>query len=72
MAGEPVSILGGKSVFCINEYQMAEAERLATAVPESSARIQEHLRAIQGQLDRNEQAALAFTLIRRLKESSRS
>ena len=66
---EPVPLLGGKSVHCINEQQMDEAWRLAEEDPDSSARIQALLEEIESTLNRNERAALAFVLISRLKKS---
>jgi hypothetical protein len=66
----PIPILGGKSVFCINEEQMNEATRLREDNIESSSKINAHLEQIEQSLSRNEQAALAFTLIERLKNSS--
>ena len=65
-----IPLLGGKSVHCINEQQMAEALRLADDDKESSARIQTHLLALENELSRNELAALAFVAIQRLKDSS--
>lgn len=65
-----IPLLGGKSVHCINEQQMAEAFRLADEDKESSPRIQAHLSVLENDLSRNELAALAFVAIQRLKESS--
>ena len=65
-----IPLLGGKSVHCINEQQMAEAFRLADDDNESSLRIQTHLVALEDELSRNELAALAFVAIQRLKDSS--
>ncbi len=65
----PIPLLGGKSVHCINEQQMAEAWRMAEKEPESSEKIQAALENIEATLSRNERAALAFVLISRLKES---
>lgn len=70
MAHDPIPLLGGKSVHCINEQQMAEALRLAQDDPESSPRIQSRLRQLESELSRNELAALAFVIIQRLKSSS--
>lgn len=70
MIANPIPLLGGKSVFCINEEQMQEANRLRTDDAESSKKIDYHLQQIEQGLSRNEQAALAFTLIERLKNSS--
>ncbi len=70
MAFNPIPLLGGKSVHCINEQQMAEAERLAGEDPVSSERIQARLAELEAELSRNERAALAFVLIQRLKRTS--
>ena len=69
MTMEPKSLLGGKSVYCINEAQLAEATRLAEEDPESAPRIRELIERIEERCDRNERAALAFTLIERLRSS---
>ncbi len=65
-----IPLLGGKSVHCINEQQMAEARRLAEENPQSSVKIQEILDSVEIRLSRNERAALAFLIISRLKETS--
>ncbi len=64
-----IPLLGGKSVHCINEQQMAEARRMAEEDPRSSAKIQEILDSVETTLSRNERAALAFIIISRLKET---
>lgn len=65
-----IPLLGGKSVHCINEQQMDEAVRLAEEDPVSGPKIRARLVALEAELTRNEQAALAFVLIQRLKNSS--
>lgn len=70
MAHDPIPLLGGKSVHCINEQQMEEAIRLAESDAISSPKIQERLRLLDADLTRNELAALAFVIIKRLKESA--
>lgn len=70
MAPEPIPLLGGKSVHCINEQQMAEAWRLMEEEPGSSANIQAVLEQVEATLSRNERAALAFVIISRLKETA--
>lgn len=70
MIAEPIPLLGGKSVFCINEEQMREAARLREDESKSSQKITDQLHQIERELSRNEQAALAFSLIERLKKSS--
>ena len=69
MSIEPVSLLGGESVYCINEGQLRDAARLADEDPESSPKIQSQLEAIEASLTRNERAALAFVIIERLRKS---
>lgn len=70
MAHEPIPLLGGKSVHCINEQQMAEALRMAGEDPDSSKQIQATLADVESKLSRNERAALAFVIIHRLKETA--
>lgn len=70
MIANPIPLLGGKSVFCINEEQMREAARIREDSGESSQKINAQLEVIEQNLTRNEQAALAFTLIERLKSSA--
>lgn len=70
MSNEPVSLLGGKSVHCINEQQMAEAMRLAEEKPGISEKIQAALKEVESTLTRNERAALALVIINRLKETA--
>ena len=62
--------MGGKSVHCINEQQMAEAWRLTEEEPGSSEKIQALLEELEKDLTRNERAALAFVLISRLKATA--
>lgn len=69
MAPEPIPLLGGKSVHCINESQMAEAQRLSEHDAVSAPKIQTRLQQLEADLTRNERAALAFMLIKRLKEN---
>ncbi len=70
MALNPIPLLGGKSVHCINEQQMAEAIRLVEEDPVASAKIGPRLEELEKELSRNERAALAFVIIQRLKDSS--
>lgn len=69
MTSEPIPLLGGTSVHCINESQMAEAQRLSESDAVSAPKIQARLHRLETELTRNERAALAFMLIKRLKES---
>jgi PHD/YefM family antitoxin component YafN of YafNO toxin-antitoxin module len=67
---KPIDILGGESVYCINEDQWKKSFELAERDPESSPRIQAALRDLETTLNRNERAALAFVLIDRLLKST--
>jgi hypothetical protein len=69
MTRAPVSITGGESVYCINEGQLRDATRLANEDPLSAPRIQKAIEDLEAALTRNERAALAFTLIERLRSS---
>lgn len=70
MAPDPIPLLGGKSVHCINEQQMAEAWRLMEDEHGSADKIRAVLEEVEATLSRNERAALAFVIISRLKETS--
>jgi hypothetical protein len=70
MAVQPVDITGGESTYCINQAQLKEAFRLAENDATSAPRIRAAIAAIQRDLNRNEQAALAFVLIDGLLVSS--
>ena len=63
----PTSILGGESVYCINEAQLQESVRLSEEDPQSAPKLQALIQQIETECTRNERAALAFTLIQRLR-----
>lgn len=69
MSVDPVDILGGSSVYCINKNQLSDAENLAYNDSESAPRIQAELDRLEASLSRNERAALSFVLIERLRTS---
>ena len=66
---KPIEILGGESVYCINEAQLKKSFDLAESDPVSSPRIQEAIAKAEASLNRNERAAFAFVLIDRLLKS---
>ena len=68
MAITPISILGGDSVYCINEAQVRDGKRLDNDDPESSEKIQSEIEKLESSFSRNERAALAFTIIENLRE----
>ncbi len=65
-------LTGGSSVYCINQYQMREAARLAREDASSAPKISAALEQLARTLSRNEQAALAFVLIEQLAHSHSS
>ena len=69
MAINPISILGGDSVYCINEAQMRDARRLAEEDPKSSKKIKDIMEKLESDFSRNERAALAFTVIENLRDN---
>ena len=69
MVISPISILGGDSVYCIDEAQMEHAKKLAEEDPESSKKIRAALDSLASDFTRNERAALAFTIIENLREN---
>lgn len=69
MSIKPIEIVGGESVYCINEAQLRTTYELAEKDPESAPKIQAAISDLEGRLSRNELAALAFMLIERLRTS---
>ena len=69
MAVEPTDLLGGSSVYCINQGQLDSAIELSERHPESAPRLQAALGELEATLTRNERAALAFVLIERLRDA---
>jgi hypothetical protein len=70
MTIKPIELLGGESVYCINESQLKNAFKLAFDDPQSSAKIQHAIAEMESRLTRNERASLAFVLIDRLLKSA--
>ena len=70
MTVRPIELLGGESVYCINQSQLASAFKLAFDNPETAPKIQAELKDLESRLSRNERAALAFVMIDRLLKSS--
>ena len=70
MSTKPINILGGESVYCINEDQLRKSVELAERDPESAPKIQALIADVESRLSRNERAALAFVLIERLRKGA--
>lgn len=72
MGMKPIDILGGESVYCINQDQLQRSIELAERDPQSSPRIQAAIDHLEATLNRTERAALAFVLIDRLLKTAPS
>lgn len=70
MSKQPIDLTGSPSYFCISQQQMAEAHTLAFENQDSAPQIQASLAVLEEQLNRNQQAALAFVLIEKLLQSA--
>jgi len=70
MSIKPIEIMGGESVYCINQSQLENAHHLAFEDKEASPKIQAEIERLEKDLSRNERAALSFVLIDRLLKSS--
>lgn len=66
MSVKPIDILGGESVYCINQDQLKKSYEMAFEKPETAARIQAAIEGLEKDFSRNERAALAFVVIDRL------
>ncbi|MBF0313117.1 MAG: hypothetical protein HQK50_00745 [Oligoflexia bacterium] len=66
MAVQSIELLGGESVYCINQSQLQSAYELAYNNASSSEKIQETLQELELKFTRNERASLAFVMIDRL------
>lgn len=66
MTIRPIELLGGESVYCINQAQLKSARELAFDDPKTAPRIQAEIGRLERRLSRNERASLAFVLIDRL------
>jgi hypothetical protein len=69
MTMKPTNLLGGDSVYCINEAQLKEATRLMEEDAYAAPILQDLIARIERRCSRNEQAALAFMIIERLRQA---
>ena len=70
MSVKPINLLGGESVYCINQDQLRSAHAMAFENPETAPKIQATVRQLEKDLTRNERAAVAFVVIDRLLKSA--
>ena len=68
MVLSPVSILGGDSVYCINEAQMEHAKKLAEEDPNSSIKIKSIIVMLNSQLLQISDIHQELTLLEKLKK----
>ena len=71
MSVKPIEIMGGESVYCINEGQLQKACELAMSSSQSADKINMQIKLLEESMDRNERAALAFLIIDRLLKDTR-
>jgi hypothetical protein len=70
MSLKPIDLTGGKSVYCFNQHQMDQANRLFAEDSPSGEKIRKAVAALEADHSRNEQATIAFMIIQHLNESS--
>ena len=64
-----MDLTGGNSVYCLNQQQLDRALALAAENSPAGARIRDAVDRLEAGCSRNEQAAIAFVLIRHLQDA---
>ncbi|MFP4377409.1 MAG: hypothetical protein ACLFP4_10215 [Spirochaetales bacterium] len=62
-----IDLTGGESVYCINTFQMEKAQEVFEGTGPESQILQETIQRLEETLTRNQQAAVAMLLLKRLK-----
>ncbi len=62
-----IDLTGGDSVYCINSYQIEKANELFAGDSDSSDRVRSEMARLEAELSRNERAAIAMLLLKRLQ-----
>ena len=70
MSAQPIDLTGGKSVYCLNRQQLDRAWALFQEDSPAGERIRAAVGQLEADCTRNEQAAIAFVLIRHLQETT--
>lgn len=70
LKGTPLPLVDGESVYCLNQRQLEDAQRLVFAGRPEESRLEQDLNRLERDYGRNERAALAFVLIDRLLRGS--
>jgi len=65
-----VDLTGGESVYCINTFQMEKAADLYDGTDDASQRVRSAIERLEAELNRNERAAIAMLLLKRLRSPS--
>jgi hypothetical protein len=65
-----IDLTGGESVYCINTYQIEKAQELFEGTDAASTRIRAEISRLESELSRNERAAIAMLLLKRLQSGS--
>jgi hypothetical protein len=66
-----IDLTGGESVYCINTFQMEKAQELFAGGSEESVSVRSTVERLEADLGRNERAAVAMLLLKRLKSHGR-
>lgn len=64
-----LDIIGGESVYCIDQVQLRTAIKLADGDTPSAQKIKSAKKILESDLSRNERAALAFLIIDELLQN---
>lgn len=67
MTGRQLDLTGGESVYCINSFQLQKASEMLEGDDDSSQRVRAELTRMEAELSRNERAAIAMLLLKRLQ-----
>lgn len=70
MSLSPIDLTGGKSVYCFNQDQLDRTLDLFEEQSPSGDRIRTAVKQLEAECSRNEQAAIAFTLIHHLNSTA--
>lgn len=70
MSLKPIDLTGGKSVYCFNQHQLDQAQRLYQEESSGGEKIREAVQRLETEYSRNEQATIAFTIIEHLNQTS--
>lgn len=70
MSLTPIDLTGGKSVYCFNQHQLDQAQRLYREESPGGEKIREAVDRLESDYSRNEQATIAFTIIEHLNQTS--